>query len=304
MSLLREIQDAAVDASTPLADVLRKCMILAARLDHEPFKKWVDEELNGYPPDVDLPAYRCLDGLTSIGTFSGPFGRQMTNLPLPMAPVPAKVREEYLNAEFREGVAKLADLAKGDEGKLMSRWPGDLVALVAQKYFRGFALIEAHIEIPKSAVVGVLDAVRNKVLKFALEIEQQNPEAGDVSPGTKPVPEERIAQIFHTCIMGGAQNVAVGSPGAVQHAQQLQAGDVAGLMRFLADQGIEATDLAGLEAAIAEDPQPRAGKPLGGRVAGWMGTMVSKAASGAWKVGTSAATEVLTAALKAYYGLP
>src|SRR5438128_9857038 len=40
VSLLREIQEAAVDAKTPLAVVLRKCMILAARLGHEPFKKW------------------------------------------------------------------------------------------------------------------------------------------------------------------------------------------------------------------------------------------------------------------------
>ena len=31
--------------------------------------------------------------------------------------------------------------------------------------------------------------------------------------------------------------------------------------------------------------------------------MVSKAASGAWKVGTAAGAELLVAAIKAYYGL-
>ena len=87
MSLLREIQDTAVDASTPLAVVLRKCMILASRLGHEPFKKWVDEELNGYPPEGDLPSYRRIDGLTSIGTFGGPMGAALKNMPLPMAQV-------------------------------------------------------------------------------------------------------------------------------------------------------------------------------------------------------------------------
>jgi hypothetical protein len=40
------------------------------------------------------------------------------------------------------------------------------------------------------------------------------------------------------------------------------------------------------------------------RVAGRMGTMVAKAASGAWKVGTAAAADLLTAAVKSYYGLP
>jgi hypothetical protein len=229
MSLLREIQDAAVDVSTPLAVVLRKCMILAARLGHEPFKKWVDEELNGYLPDADLPAYRRIDGLTSIGSFAGPFGGQLRNVPLATAPIPAHLRDQYTHAEFREGVAKLADLVKKGEGILLSRWPGDLIYDVADKYYKGYALLTAHIEIPKSAVVGVLDAIRNKVLKFALEIEQQNPAAGEVLPGTTPVPEEKVGQIFNTYIMGGAQNVAVGSPGAVQHAQQLQPGDLAGL---------------------------------------------------------------------------
>ena len=247
-------------------------MVLAARLGHEPFKKWVDEELNGYPPDAELPGYRRIDGLTSIGTFSGPFGRQMSNVPLPMAPIPAALRDQYSTHEFRDGVAKLAELVKNGDGTgtLMSRWPGDLVSRVAREYSRGFALLEAHIEMPKSAIVGVLDAVRNKVLKFALEIEQQKPAAGDALPGTKPLPEERVAQIFSTYIMGGAQNVAVGSPGAVQHAQQLQAGDIPGLKQFLADQGVPPADLTELESAIAEDPRPKAGQPLGRRVVdGW-----------------------------------
>jgi hypothetical protein len=186
MSLLREIQDAAVDATTPLAVVLRKCMILAARLGHEPFKKWVDEELDGYPHDAELPAYRRIAGLMSVGNFAGPLGASLKNVPLRMAPVPAELRDKYMKGEFREGVAKLADMAKPDEegGKLVARWSGDLVSQVSDKYFEGYELLEAHIEIPRNAVVGVLDAVRNKVLKFALEIEQQNPAAGDVSPGT------------------------------------------------------------------------------------------------------------------------
>jgi hypothetical protein len=306
MSLLREIQEAAVDASTPLPVVLRKCMVLAARLGHEPFKKWVDDELNGYPPDTDLPAYRRIGGLTSIGTFFGPMGTALRNMPLPLAPVPADLRDKHSTAELREAVARLEDLAyahkEGDE--LISRWSSDLIAQVAYKCYEGYTLVQAHIEFPRSAFVATLDSVRNKVLKFALEIEQQNPEAGDVPPGTKPVvPAERVAQIFNTYIMGGAQNVAVASPSTIQHAQQLQAGDIASLRSFLVDQGLQESDVAELKTAIAEDPKPAIGQPFGKRVAAWMGTMVSKAASGVWKVGTSAATDVLTAAPKAYYGL-
>jgi hypothetical protein len=310
MSLLREIQDAAVDPSTSIAVVLRKCMILASRLGHEPFKTWVDEELNGYSPDAVLPAYRRLEGLTSIGTLAGPMGSALRDVPLPMAPVPENLRDKHMTAELREGVARLEDLVlreQGDRergGVIASRWSPDLIAMLQSKYYKGYSLIDAYIEIPKSGFVGALDAVRNRVLKFALEIEQQNPDAGDVPPGAAPpVPIERTRQIFNTFIMGGAQNVAVGSPAAVQHAQQLQAGDLAALTRFLAAQGVQEAELRELESAIGADPAPRAGKPWGKRVSGWLGTMMSKAGTGTWKIATSAAGEVLTAALKAYYGL-
>ena len=93
------------------------------------------------------------------------------------------------------------------------------------------------------------------------------------------------------------------SPTAVQHAQQLQAGDVAALRRFLTEQGVPAPDVAELEKAIAADGAPPSGEPFGKRVSGWLGTMMSKAGSGAWKIGTAVAGELLTAALKAYYGL-
>jgi len=140
-------------------------------------------------------------------------------------------------------------------------------------------------------------------LKFAIEIEEQDPTAGDVGPGARPVPEDRVSQIFNTYIMGAAQNVAVGSPAAVQHAQQIQSGDIESLRRILAGQGIQDADLDELEGAIKADPAPSAGEAMGKRVSGWFGKMLSKAGTGAWKVGTSAAAELLTAALKAYYGL-
>jgi hypothetical protein len=302
MSLLRDIQNAAIDANTPLAVVLRKCMVLAERLDNEAFKEWVNEELNGYAADAELPEYRRVRGIASIGNFAGPLGATM-RAPLRLAPVPVHLRKRHEEVEFREGIAKLEEMARPEQGELISRWSGDLVAMVAAKYYEGYTLLEAHMEIPKNAVVGVLDSVRNKALKFALEIEREAPSAGEVSPGAKPVPDERVSQIFNTFIMGGAQNVAVGST-AVQYAQMIQAGNADALKRFLTQQGIGAVDIAELDEALAEDIAPEPNQPFGRRVSTWLGKMVAKSASGAWKVGTSAAADLLTAALKAYYGLP
>ena len=54
MSLLRQIQDAAIDSSIDLPTLLRKCKVLAARLGNEDFKRWIDNELVGYDRKEDL----------------------------------------------------------------------------------------------------------------------------------------------------------------------------------------------------------------------------------------------------------
>jgi hypothetical protein len=56
--MLEDIQDAAVDASSNLATLLRKCKVLAARLGSQPLEDWLLWESNGYPDDVPVPDYR------------------------------------------------------------------------------------------------------------------------------------------------------------------------------------------------------------------------------------------------------
>lgn len=69
MSLLRDIQDAAINSDIDISTVLRQCKVLAVRLGNDNFKKWVDQELNGYNKIDDLPDYRILT-VQSKGHFS------------------------------------------------------------------------------------------------------------------------------------------------------------------------------------------------------------------------------------------
>ena len=46
MSLLQDIQNAAVDANVPISTLLRKCAVLAARLNNDKLRAWVAKELN------------------------------------------------------------------------------------------------------------------------------------------------------------------------------------------------------------------------------------------------------------------
>ncbi len=204
---------------------------------------------------------------------------------------------------MRQGIGAIATMVEGHNEDLISPWPPDLVARVADRFLAGRTLVSANMEVPRAALVQTLEAVRNRILKFALEIERQWPQAGE-SFGVTTVPAERVSQIFNTYIMGGTQNVAVGSSGFSQSIHAVQAGDMQSLKDYLSGMGVEKPDLDEIERALKEDPRPTQADKLGPKTSSWIGKMIGKAASGVWNVATSTAASLLTEAIKGYYGFP
>ena len=82
MSLLEDIQNAAVDSKSDLGTLLRKCKLLAARLGSKPLEDWLLWESNGYPDDIPVPDYRIWR-LEVKGHFYGAFGAAFQNAPIP-----------------------------------------------------------------------------------------------------------------------------------------------------------------------------------------------------------------------------
>lgn len=219
MSLLRQIQDAAIDSSIDLPTLLRKCKVLAARLGNDDFKRWIDNELSGYDNKNDLPEYRILS-VNSKGHFSGAFGSGIRNADIPLRCLPEKFRENLRHAYLMQPIAAIASLVEdSNSGSLQEPWNPDLVAHFGQNIYERMACLQAWKVIPASALVAALDTVRTRVLNFALEIEAQNPAAGEAMANEKPVPQETVQHIFNTYITGDVQNLSSGSTNVTQHAK-------------------------------------------------------------------------------------
>jgi hypothetical protein len=218
MSLLREIQDAAISSEVELTTLLRKCKVLSARLGNDDFKRWVDNELDGYKNAEDLPEYRLLY-VNSKGHFSGAFGSGLTNADIPMSCIPEEFRDNLSKSYMHGAIASLEALvAKSDGGTASEPWNPDLVAHVGQSIYQGMNCMQAWKVIPITSIVATLDAVRNRILNFVLEIEAEAPDAGEAAINSSPVPQEKVHQIFNTYISGHVQNVATGSSDFEQHA--------------------------------------------------------------------------------------
>lgn len=304
-SLLREIQAAAIDDKISISVVLRKCTVLATRLGHKDFAKWVERELNGYESKEDLPSYRVFR-CPAKGHFSGSFGRGLRDAPIPPACLPENLRPWAEEAILNGGVSSYEALTKTDSGIFSIPWPADLILIVqGTPIYDGMVLGEAWQEVPAGALVSLLDTVRNKVLDFALKIEAEDPGAGDAPLGKPVLEEETVNQIYQTVIYAERSPVAIGGRDFSQSVQnQVVASDIESLRRYLSQQlGVPDEDLSALEDVLSKEGKPGDSETLGPKVADWIGKMTAKTLSGAWKVSTSVAADLLKKAILVYYGV-
>lgn len=219
MSLLRQIQDAAIDSSIDLPTLLRKCKVLAARLGNDDFKRWIDNELSGYDDKDDLPEYRKLS-VNSKGHFAGAYGSGLRNGDIPLFCLPEDFRESLGHSYLMQPIAAIESLvAKSTSGTLQEPWDPDFVAHFGRRIYEHMTCMQAWKVIPASALVAALDTVRTRVLNFVLEIEAQNPAAGEAMANEKPVPQETVQHIFNTYITGDVQNLSSGGTNVTQHAK-------------------------------------------------------------------------------------
>lgn len=218
MSLLRRIQDAAISPETDVATLLRMCKVLAVRLGNEDFKNWVDSELNGYPDQESVPDYRRLN-VQSVGHFSGPYGSGMQNAPIPPMCIPERFREGVKRSILSEPISYYGSLvAQSDGNNARENWSADLVAFVGSNIFENMNCMAAWKVIPFSALVALIDTIKTRVLNFCLEIESEDPDAGEAPPNEPPIAQERVDQVFNTFITGTVQNLATGSHHVSQQA--------------------------------------------------------------------------------------
>jgi len=102
-------------------------------------------------------------------------------------------------------------LVQDPSGTLQEPWNPDIVAYVGQNIYEAVNCMQAWKVIPTTGLVSALDAVRNRVLNFVLEIEVESPDAGEAAVNSNPIPQDKVHQIFNTYITGDVQNIATGS---------------------------------------------------------------------------------------------
>ena len=295
MKMLDDIIDGAVDDSTSLASLLRKCLVVADKLKNRKLKKWVLSELNGYGEGDELPEYRILS-INAVGMVLA-IHQVIKNQPIPAMLMDEEHRHWATTARLAQPISGYETLADKGSDTLAIAWPADLVSYYQERFFEGRVLNRAHQVIPVSSLKGIIDKVRSRLLLFALELRN---ELGETEP-TPQNPPPAVVENQVTQIIFGQINVSGGGTisGDINQAvnQTIIKGDFASVSNVLSEIGIPQNRHAGLKAAIEED-----GKKIGPKTDGWIKSTLKSLGKGVLKVGETMATEVITGAVTAYLG--
>jgi len=306
MSLLRDLQNDVIDATVDVSIVLRKCKLLAARLGNEPFEKWVDQELNGYKNKELFPDYRIIQ-IYSKGHFSGPFGSGIKNADIPPSCIPEKYREDLSKCYFMEPISYYTNLLNTSKGgNLAEQWPPDLVAHMGRDIYQNMNCISAWKLIPNSSIFSLVEAVRNRILNFVLEIEKEAPDAGEDSPKDQKITPERVNQVFNNTIYGNVGNISEASQNVNQTATiNVLQNDLNSLKAYLSSVGVPKNEIQKLEEAIREDSAEEINKneKLGTKVFAWIKSISLQIKDKTIPILQGISVNLITWAILKYYGI-
>jgi hypothetical protein len=136
----------------------------------------------------------------------------------------------------------------------------------------------------------LISAVNNRILDFVLQIESENPDAGEAPPNSHPVPSEKLQSIVNN-FFGTVGNVAQNSRDFSQ-ATNITTKDLARLVTEFTDHLDELNldarqkqkaqaQIATLKAQLADEPDPvivrQAGRTLRGITEGAIGSLLATA---------------------------
>lgn len=301
MALLDEIIDGSSDSSVPTSDLLRKAWVVSHRLGATELTEWVDHELNGYQDDNPVPRYRGPFLTPVLAQYSGPGGSGLKNVSLGEQGVEEWFVNLFFRVTFFQSTAVLEDMLRaGQSGGIA--WPPKALGLWNDWADKGevptfayMALLDARQQISGPVIRGVIDSVRNSLLRFSLELQSADEGAGEKGGPTVAEPEvgQSVTQ-FITNIYGAAP-VAIG-PGATQ-TTTINVGDLGGLLNAARAAGLEDPSALGeLTAAAGDVDKPSKLHAFLDRVGSGAYTFVTG-------VGGQVAKDVLTPMIEQYLGV-
>lgn len=166
-SLVLELQREAMDPGVRVSDLLRRAVVVAAKLGIDEFQEWARRELTGYVADNPIPSYRRVSGaLRAHNPYHGWIPVLLKNTAL---------QKKLESRDAGQSISELEDIynSPGQADTLQMPLPHDWLMKVFGNSSEFQLGMVPTLLIGRSTIRGILDAVRNDVLRWSLELEKQ-----------------------------------------------------------------------------------------------------------------------------------
>lgn len=241
--LVLGLQMDAQDPNVRVSDLLRKALAVARKLKLAEFAKWIERELEGYAgvPDDQIPRYRRIRGeLEGWNPYHG------------WVPVfLGEDLEEAVSVQFtRQSISELEDMVTRSR-------PGAIYQFVMPTRVKealgravGFST-DFRVSLNRSSLVAILEAVRNTILQWTLDLEERGILGGETRFTEEEVKRAEHTREVHQYFFGPVGQIQQDTIGSVQM-QQYQELDVDVIRQVVEQLRAVVSELSGEERAIAD----------------------------------------------------
>jgi hypothetical protein len=193
-SAVQVLQKALLNGSKPLGQLLRETKVIAAKLNLDDVETWVSHELKGYPAESNIPEHRFVRS-SHLEVFNPYRGWQFSGTYERPFPVYQSVHD-------------IEELATGEDCYITPRKK----IRVSDQLGRDCTDDDQRLSIPPSEMRSVLQAIRDELLEWTIELEKRGIKGEDMDFDEKEK-QSAASQTFHiqkfTGVLGNVSNSQV-----------------------------------------------------------------------------------------------
>ena len=210
MITLSELRDDLMSHDVPLSSVLRKAYVFARKLGDPLLVRWIKNELHGYNLSEwenfkEFPSYRRPEGILK---GQGPHG-----IVKPIIMDDERLLPKFSRNPIPFSIAEIESSIQDSENSGVITFA---LSPAQEKALRKGLSVPAipFLEYVRSAFIGILEAVRNNLLEFVLDLEEKIPtlDLEDIDDKDRETVERTVIQVIQnpvSCFITGTQTTTL-----------------------------------------------------------------------------------------------
>lgn len=284
-----------------IKEALLKTKILLHKIGHRELVEWVNNELNGYKKDENVPQYRVMHALVEGNVVN--IRMRASSHPIPIGHLSDSEREKLEIIPMLDSLEVVSQLASSDSGTLMRPIPLECNHLLDKGFSQGTHVQQAWCKINPVEVQNIIFQVRSRLLDFMLDLKDSLGAATSDDDIKQKASTLDPTSMFNNAIFGPNTTIVVGSDNQQTIDNSIVSCDFDSLSKRLKKLGVDDVAIKELQ-DIADDEKTKLDKPsLKTQVGDWIKRQVGKQLNLEAQTAIAFSVDAVTQAVRTYFGI-